>query len=358
MNLCSVQILQLSLPICPQNHPDYPISSHFKKPPKITSHRPHIIPDDDPLQIPKPINEFSNLTLHLTTPLITLNNGVPLHPLHQIQHALSPFPKSDPYPFQFASQIPQPDPNSQSSKISCALIEPDGGKLVELLVSDEGRRREKKREATAARMPRIKLSRIDVDEGWASPCRGFMRENEFLKTLHFNSLRLGDGSIVNMSVPIVLAIDDDVKARTGDERRVALFDGDKPVAILSDIEIYKHNKEERIARTWGTTAPSLPYVEEAIANAGNWLVGGDLELLEPIKYHDDRFRLSPAELCSEFERCNADAVLAFQLRNPVHNGHALLMTDTHHRLLKMGYKNPILLLHPLGVAILKLMMFL
>lgn len=41
-------------------------------------------------------------------------------------------------------------------------------------------------------------------------------------------------------------------------------------------------------------------------------------------------------------------MFAFQLRNPVHNGHALLMNDTRRRLLDMGYKNPILLLHPLG----------
>lgn len=43
-----------------------------------------------------------------------------------------------------------------------------------------------------------------------------------------------------------------------------------------------------------------------------------------------------------------DAVFAFQLRNPVHNGHALLMQDTKRRLLERGYKNPVLLLHPLG----------
>ncbi|PSS33831.1 ATP sulfurylase [Actinidia chinensis var. chinensis] len=114
--------------------------------------------------------------------------------------------------------------------------------------------------------------------------------------------------------------------------------------------LYKHNKEERIARTWGTTAPGLPYVEEAITNAGNWLIGGDLEVIEPIKYHDglDWFRLSPSELRDEFTKSNADAVLVFQLRNPVHNGHALLMTDTRRRLLEMGYENPVLLLHPLG----------
>nr|AHN52256.1 ATP sulfurylase [Cicer arietinum] len=239
-------------------------------------------------------------------------------------------------------------------RISNGLIEPDGGKLVELVVEDS-KRDLKKGEAFS--LPRIKLSRIDVEwvhvlsEGWATPLGGFMREREFLQTLHFNSLRLDDGSVVNMSVPIVLAIDDVQKHRIGDSKKVALFDSlGNPVAILNDIEIYKHPKEERIARTWGTTAPGLLYVEETITNAGNWLIGGDLEVIEPIKYHDglDHFRLSPAELRKEFTRRNADAVFAFQLRNPVHNGHALLMTDTRKRLLDMGYKNPVLLLHPLG----------
>ncbi|GLT42194.1 hypothetical protein SLA2020_162080 [Shorea laevis] len=238
--------------------------------------------------------------------------------------------------------------------VRAALIEPDGGKLVELLV-EESKRDIKKREA--ALLPRIRLKKIDVQwvhvlsEGWASPLRGFMKESEFLQTLHFNSLRLEDGSVVNMSVPIVLAIDDSQKQSIGNSTRVALVDSnDNPIAILSDIEIYKHPKEERIARTWGTTAPGLPYVEEAITNTGNWLIGGDLEVIEPIKYHDglDCFRLSPAQLREEFTRRNADAVFAFQLRNPVHNGHALLMTDTRCRLLEMGYKNPVLLLHPLG----------
>ncbi|KAF5199190.1 Atp sulfurylase 1 protein [Thalictrum thalictroides] len=244
--------------------------------------------------------------------------------------------------------------NHQRVRIFNGLIEPDGGKLVELFVK-ESQRDEKKKEALS--IPRIKLSKIDLQwvhvlsEGWASPLNGFMRESDFLQTLHFNSLRLDDGSVVNMSVPIVLAIDDSQKQRIGESNKVALVDSDNnPIAILNKIEIYKHNKEERIARTWGTTAPGLPYVDEAITNAGNWLIGGDLEVIEPIKYSDglDRFRMSPAELREEFTKRNADAVFAFQLRNPVHNGHALLMTDTRKRLLDMGYKNPVLLLHPLG----------
>ncbi|KAL4281152.1 hypothetical protein GQ457_03G038280 [Hibiscus cannabinus] len=122
-----------------------------------------------------------------------------------------------------------------------------------------------------------------------------------------------------MSLPIVLAIDDETKERVGLVRP----DGDL-IAILMSIQIYKHNKEERIARTWGTTAPGLPYVEEVITPAGNWLIGGDLEVLKPIKYNDglDHYRLSPKQLRQEFDRRKADAVFAFQLRNPVHNGHA------------------------------------
>ncbi|GER25470.1 sulfate adenylyltransferase [Striga asiatica] len=241
-----------------------------------------------------------------------------------------------------------------ATRISASLIEPDGGRLVELFVKESEKDSKTKQ---ALGLPKISLSKIDLQwvhvlsEGWASPLRGFMRESEFLQTLHFNSLRLEDGSAVNMSIPIVLAIDDAQKNLIGSSTSVALVDGkDALVAVLSDIEIYKHNKEERIARTWGTTAPGLPYVEQTITNAGNWLIGGDLEVINPVKYEDDldRFRLSPAQLREEFERRNADAVFAFQLRNPVHNGHALLMTDTRRKLLEMGYKNPVLLLHPLG----------
>ena len=37
-----------------------------------------------------------------------------------------------------------------------------------------------------------------------------------------------------------------------------------------------------------------------------------------------------------------------QLRNPIHNGHALLMQDTHRQLVERGFQKPVLLLHPLG----------
>ncbi|XP_042513731.1 ATP sulfurylase 2-like isoform X2 [Macadamia integrifolia] len=235
-----------------------------------------------------------------------------------------------------------------------SLIDPDGGPLVDLVVPESERALKR---AEAESMPKVKLTKIDFEwvhvlsEGWANPLKGFMREDEYLQSLHFNCLRLSDGSVVNMSLPIVLAIDDKDKEAIGTSPNVGLVgpNGDL-VGILRSVQIYKHNKEERIARTWGTTAQGLPYVEEVIRLAGSWLIGGDLEVLEPVKYNDglDHYRLSPRELRKEFDMRQADAVFAFQLRNPVHNGHALLMNDTRKRLLEMGYKNPVLLLHPLG----------
>ena len=54
---------------------------------------------------------------------------------------------------------------------------------------------------------------------------------------------------------------------------------------------------------------------------------GDILALERMKWEDglDHYRLTPVELRKRFKEMGADAVFAFQLRNPIHNGHALLM---------------------------------
>ena len=92
-----------------------------------------------------------------------------------------------------------------------------------------------------------------------------------------------------------------------------------------------------------------PYIK-MINDSGDWLVGGDVEVLGRIVWNDglDQYRLTPNELRQKFREMRADAVFAFQLRNPVHNGHALLMNDCKRQLVERGFKKPVLLLHPLG----------
>ena len=62
--------------------------------------------------------------------------------------------------------------------------------------------------------------------------------------------------------------------------------------------------------------------------SGDWLVGWDIEALERICWNDkvDKYCPStPSELRSEFKHHGADAVFSLHLRNPIHNGHAMII---------------------------------
>lgn len=232
------------------------------------------------------------------------------------------------------------------------VVEP--ANVVSDLLVPEAQRASKLEEASS--LPAVTVTDVDVEwthvlsEGWASPLTGFMREDQYLQTLHFNALRLPDGSLTNMSIPIVLAIDDAQKESLQGATSFAIKDpaGDI-IAIMTNFEIFPHNKEERCARTFGLTDPSHPYTELIYAS-GDHLVGGDLQVLKKFTYGDglDEFRLSPQELQAEYKRRGADAVFVFQLRNPIHNGHALLMTSCREELISRGFKNPVLVVHQIG----------
>ncbi|KAG8552400.1 hypothetical protein GDO81_004516 [Engystomops pustulosus] len=245
-------------------------------------------------------------------------------------------------------------------------IVPSGAtKEVHELFVPENKLKQAREEAES--LAAVEITKLDLQwvqilsEGWATPLKGFMREREYLQVLHFDTL-LDDarhnsdltfskslGGVINLSIPIVLPVSSEDKEKLSDSDALALSYEGKRVAILRNPEFYEHRKEERCARVWGTTCPQHPHVK-MVLESGDWLVGGDLEVLERIRWADglDQYRLTPLELKQKAKEMNADAVFAFQLRNPVHNGHALLMQDTKRHLLDRGYKHPVLLLHPLG----------
>jgi 3'-phosphoadenosine 5'-phosphosulfate synthase len=205
----------------------------------------------------------------------------------------------------------------------------------------------------AETLPSLEITELDLQwvqvlsEGWASPLTGFMREREFLQSQHFGCVL--DGGVTNQSIPIVLPVHTVDKERLESCAAFSLSYQGRLVAILRTPEFYEHRKEERCCRQFGTCNQGHPYVK-MVYESGDWLCGGDIDVLERICWNDglDQYRLTPVELRAKFRQLNADAVFAFQLRNPVHNGHALLMHDTQRRLRERGYKNPVLLLHPLG----------
>ncbi|CAF3906635.1 unnamed protein product, partial [Rotaria sp. Silwood1] len=226
------------------------------------------------------------------------------------------------------------------------LIQP----VHELFMNDQAR---KEALEQFSQMDKLNISQLDLEwvqvlsEGWATPLAGFMRDTEYLQCLHFGCLM--KGYIANHTIPIVLPCSTDDKQRLQSSSMIALCYDRKLVAVLKKPEFYEHRKEERCARTFGTTDVSHPYIK-MIMDSGNWLIGGDLEVVERVCWNDglDQFRLTPNQLRQRFRDLQADAVFAFQLRNPIHNGHSLLMQTTRNLLIERGFKNPVLLLHPLG----------
>ncbi|XP_065086899.1 bifunctional 3'-phosphoadenosine 5'-phosphosulfate synthase isoform X1 [Ochlerotatus camptorhynchus] len=211
-------------------------------------------------------------------------------------------------------------------------------------------------EAEAKTLPSFSITTVELQwlqvlaEGWAHPLKGFMREKEYLQALHFNCMLSEDETMrENQSIPIVLSVSDDDKNRLDGVSALSLSHEGRIVAVLRKPEFYFQRKEERCARQFGTSHPNHPYVK-MIMESGQYLVGGDVEVLERIRWNDglDNYRLTPNELRKKFSDIKADAIFAFQLRNPIHNGHALLMSDCRRQLLERGFKNPVLLLHPLG----------
>ncbi|MXQ80542.1 hypothetical protein E5288_WYG009085 [Bos mutus] len=210
--------------------------------------------------------------------------------------------------------------------------------------------------AEAEALPSLSITKLDLQwvqvlsEGWATPLKGFMREKEYLQVVHFGTLIDGMGfyGVINMSIPIVLPISADDKTRLEGCSKFVLTHGGRRVAILEDPEFYEHRKEEHCSHVWGTTCAKHPYIKVSgkTFRGLSFSLGKKKNLFN--SFTKDLEKLHCMSLILVFCFHFPDAVFAFQLRNPVHNGHALLMQDTRRRLLERGYKHPVLLLHPLG----------
>ena len=259
------------------------------------------------------------------------------------------------------------------------LPNPDGDEVVDLHVPEHLRAA---RVEEAMTLPKVLITDLDlnwlqtVGEGWASPLKGFMREGTLLEVLHFNSILVdpfnltGNGHIhtaqtnfetfnefrpadrVSMSVPITLSCTEYTRfaIESSKANAVALTTQmGNVVAILRNPEIYPNRKEEIATRMFGVIDPGHPYIQQ-IYKGGDYLIGGEVELLDRITYNDglDKWRKTTTELMDEFKRKGADTVYAFQTRNPTHAGHAYLMRSAGENLKEQGFKKPVLWLSPLG----------
>ena len=140
------------------------------------------------------------------------------------------------------------------------LIEPYGGKLIDLLVSHEER---EYRRAYAANLPRVQISLRSVCDlellatGGFSPCRDLWGREDYLSVL--DAMRLADGTI--FPIPVTLPIGKDVNVKLDGE--IALADqNNNLLAIMRVEEIYQFDRKREAQTAYGTNDARHPTVAE------------------------------------------------------------------------------------------------
>lgn len=192
-----------------------------------------------------------------------------------------------------------------------------------------------------------------IQQGWCYPqLKCFMNEEELLECLHFKTLH----QEYFQAVPIILPINENevkkvefVNKNKIDLKLINRYTR-KVIATIENPSYYSFRKEEVSSRLFGTLSTNHPKIKKYLSQGNYLLTGSQIKFLDNLIFEDglDDLRLSPSQIIKLKKEKEADCLYAFQVRNPLHNGHCMLLKEAREKLIKDGFKNPILLLHPCG----------
>ncbi len=212
-----------------------------------------------------------------------------------------------------------PEPIEARNEQTINLIEPYGGKLINLLVAPEERDGLAR---YAASLPSIQLSERTICDlellatGAFSPLETFMNRADYETVL--NEMRLANKKI--FPIPVTLAIEDAAMARVG--KPIALKDSQNYLLAILDVEdVYEWSAEDLARKVFGTTDSRHPLVAE-MNRWGKFNLSGNLRVIQlPRRLDFQNLRLTPTDARKRLAEMNNANVVAFQTRNPLHRAH-------------------------------------
>lgn len=206
------------------------------------------------------------------------------------------------------------------------LIKPHGGQLVNRIFSPQ------KREEILNKINDYKSLILNQEQvkdvkniarGVYSPLKGFLKEIDFQRVV--TEMRLNDGTV--FSIPVVLDINEKQYQTIAEEKDILLKDGTgKPIALLIGSEIYSYDKDFLAENVFGTKNQNHPGVS-AVYEMGDYLVSGEIWLIDNSKEPFPEYNFSPAETRKIFEEKGWEKIVAFQTRNVPHRGHEFLQLE-------------------------------
>ena len=199
------------------------------------------------------------------------------------------------------------------------LIDPYGGSLIDLVVSNEER---DELLARSLRLPSVQISPralCDLEllaTGAFSPLDRFMGRADYERVL--TEMRLKDGTL--FPIPVTLPLDEGAMPSWGEA--ITLCDTrNNTIAVMQIEEVYHYDPQREARLVLGTTDPKHPLISEMV-RWGKVYASGEIKVINLPIYNDFvDLRRSPAEVRSRLEVMGHKNVVAFQTRNPMHRIH-------------------------------------
>lgn len=155
--------------------------------------------------------------------------------------------------------------------------------------------------------------------GGFAPLNGFLTEQDYNTVV--NNCRLTNNQV--WPIPVTLDVSETF-AKTVQKIDILSLRDEEGVVIakLTVTDIYKPNKELEAKKIYGTIDTIHPAVNYLYNLAGEYYLGGPVELVNMPRHYDfTEDRRNPAEVKKYFADKNITNVVGFQTRNPMHRAH-------------------------------------
>lgn len=209
--------------------------------------------------------------------------------------------------------------------MTTSLIEPHGGELCNLYVSEERKKEFKSLLINYESWTLTDRQVCDLElilNGGFSPLKGFLNKKDYDSVV--KNMRLADETLWPM--PITLDITKEISDKLSQGTKLVLRDKEGfPLAILHIGDIWEPDLKAEAKAVFGTVDETHPAVNYLLNFTNPVYVGGTLEGMTAPKHYDYQgLRHRPLELREQFAKRGWENIVAFQTRNPMHRAHVEL----------------------------------
>ena len=166
------------------------------------------------------------------------------------------------------------------------LIEPHGGKLCELMVSETRRKQLQEKSLQYSSLTLNDRQLCDVEmllNGGFSPLKGFLGQADYNLVLADN--RLSDGTV--WPIPIILDVSEEFSKGLNTGEKIVLRDPEGiAIAILTISDSWVPDREKEAEQVYGSKDIVHPAVNYLLKQSGAIYLGGTLEGLELPRHYD------------------------------------------------------------------------